>query len=286
MTRNRAFTLIELLVVIAIIAILAAILFPVFAQAKAAAKKTSSLSNLKQTTLGVIMYMGDSDDTFPMGSGYCWYYPTDGGWAWDTQPYMKSLSILRDPGDTIQKGMFQTWMGDDVSYISYASNGYIAWNTSVNNNITAGVMGMVQGQEIKGVETRCGTGDNWGGWYGQSIVKQSDINEIAATIAMASRYGGTNVYGGGDIMTNNTGWDSTGAQAIPDGTRDSTVAYTVTMNGKTFTINKDQRFGAVGVYGDQGIFSFTDGHAKTMNPVSTNPNNNTQHDKNLWDRTR
>lgn len=62
---KRAFTLIELLVVIAIIAILAAILFPVFAQAKAAAKKTSALSNQKQLGLAVIMYQGDYDDVYP-----------------------------------------------------------------------------------------------------------------------------------------------------------------------------------------------------------------------------
>ena len=61
---KSAFTLIELLVVIAIIAILAAILFPVFAQAKAAAKKTASLSNFKQVNLGCIMYSTDYDDRF------------------------------------------------------------------------------------------------------------------------------------------------------------------------------------------------------------------------------
>ncbi|CAN5551225.1 hypothetical protein BH11ARM2_BH11ARM2_16050 [soil metagenome] len=62
---KKAFTLIELLVVIAIIAILAAILFPVFAQAKQAAKKTASLSNVKQHATAIIMYGGDSDDVFP-----------------------------------------------------------------------------------------------------------------------------------------------------------------------------------------------------------------------------
>jgi prepilin-type N-terminal cleavage/methylation domain-containing protein/prepilin-type processing-associated H-X9-DG protein len=67
MKRKRAFTLIELLVVIAIIAILAAILFPVFAQAKEAAKKTQDLSNQKQIALGQVMYMGDADDMFPRG---------------------------------------------------------------------------------------------------------------------------------------------------------------------------------------------------------------------------
>ena len=59
---KRAFTLIELLVVIAIIAILAAILFPVFAQAKAAAKKTVCVSNVKQVSLANIMYSGDYDE--------------------------------------------------------------------------------------------------------------------------------------------------------------------------------------------------------------------------------
>ena len=70
MSTRRAFTLIELLVVIAIIAILAAILFPVFAQAKAAAKKTSALSNLKQNAVAVLMYNTDYDDTFAQ-SAYC-----------------------------------------------------------------------------------------------------------------------------------------------------------------------------------------------------------------------
>jgi prepilin-type N-terminal cleavage/methylation domain-containing protein/prepilin-type processing-associated H-X9-DG protein len=64
--KQRAFTLIELLVVIAIIAILAAILFPVFAQAKEAAKKTTCISNLKQLGIASIMYSGDNDDTYVM----------------------------------------------------------------------------------------------------------------------------------------------------------------------------------------------------------------------------
>ena len=66
MQRSEAFTLIELLVVIAIIAILAAILFPVFAQAKLAAKKASDLSNMKQIGTGTAIYLGDNDDVFPL----------------------------------------------------------------------------------------------------------------------------------------------------------------------------------------------------------------------------
>ena len=67
---RKAFTLIELLVVIAIIAILAAILFPVFAQAKAAAKRSACLSNMKQVGTGLYLYAGDYDDTFITDSKY------------------------------------------------------------------------------------------------------------------------------------------------------------------------------------------------------------------------
>lgn len=63
---KRAFTLIELLVVIAIIAILAAILFPVFAQAKVAAKKAQSISNVKQITTSAMIYLADADDVMPI----------------------------------------------------------------------------------------------------------------------------------------------------------------------------------------------------------------------------
>jgi|GEM_PF-278313 len=70
MNLKRAFTLIELLVVIAIIAILAAILFPVFAQAKLAAKKTQTLSQFKQTGVASNIYLTDSDDVFPLAMSF------------------------------------------------------------------------------------------------------------------------------------------------------------------------------------------------------------------------
>lgn len=85
---RRAFTLIELLVVIAIIAILAAILFPVFSQAKLAAKKTQSISNIKQLGTGVMIYMTDNDDVYPMseyGSGGNYF-----SWASMVYPYVKN----------------------------------------------------------------------------------------------------------------------------------------------------------------------------------------------------
>ncbi len=92
---RRAFTLIELLVVIAIIAILAAILFPVFAQAKLAAKKTVDLSNQKGIATAFVLYAGDNDDFFPLTS-----YPAKGNtWPLRCQPYIKSWEMFRSPGD-------------------------------------------------------------------------------------------------------------------------------------------------------------------------------------------
>ncbi|HWD38757.1 MAG TPA: prepilin-type N-terminal cleavage/methylation domain-containing protein [Fimbriimonas sp.] len=109
--RNSAFTLIELLVVIAIIAILAAILFPVFAQAKAAAKKTQCLSNTKQVGLAAVMYANDYDDNFPFNAngqiGITYYgEPYINGamdpgaqtnWVRGIYPYVKSFGLYLCP---------------------------------------------------------------------------------------------------------------------------------------------------------------------------------------------
>src|SRR3989475_5553945 len=81
MRRTKGFTLIELLVVIAIIALLAAILFPVFAQAREKARAASCLSNLKQMGYAWMMYAHDYDERFPMSNG--------GSTVWNDCPTMK-----------------------------------------------------------------------------------------------------------------------------------------------------------------------------------------------------
>jgi prepilin-type N-terminal cleavage/methylation domain-containing protein len=88
---KKAFTLIELLVVIAIIAILAAILFPVFAQAREKARGISCLSNIKQDGLGVLMYTQDYDETYPIGVQNDW----NNSWPVGILPYTKNNGIFR-----------------------------------------------------------------------------------------------------------------------------------------------------------------------------------------------
>ena len=96
---TRGFTLIELLVVIAIIAILASILFPVFSRARAKARQTSCLSNLKQLGLAEMMYNQDNDEQFTIATTSWTPGPADQGVTWDQAliPYMKNEEILVCP---------------------------------------------------------------------------------------------------------------------------------------------------------------------------------------------
>ncbi len=113
---KRGFTLIELLVVIAIIAILAAILFPVFARAREKARQASCLSNVKQISLAILMYVGDYDECFPflynvppVGSRY--------GLAQLIQPYIKNAQVYNCPSSDGTVTM-------PISYLEHRSYGY------------------------------------------------------------------------------------------------------------------------------------------------------------------
>jgi len=100
--RRSAFTLIELLVVIAIIAILAAILFPVFAQAREKARTISCLSNFKQASIAIQMYIQDYDEAMvPVEYGCCAYDPNAGDRMWPqlVYPYTKNRQIEKCPSD-------------------------------------------------------------------------------------------------------------------------------------------------------------------------------------------
>jgi len=98
--KRTGFTLIELLVVIAIIAILAAILFPVFARAREKARQASCQSNQKQIGLAFKMYEQDYDERTPGGYYVSWHWGDQYFWCWPLQPYMKNTQMLICPSNT------------------------------------------------------------------------------------------------------------------------------------------------------------------------------------------
>jgi len=171
---RRGFTLIELLVVIAIIAILAAILFPVFARARENARRASCMSNLKQIGIGIMMYTQDYDDTYPMimdpsrsytqntaspsvpAEKYTVASPTESyvgnyfTWMDSVFPYTKSIQVLDCPSRPMpwkrpSDGALRYWP-------HYAYNGWLAggWNTVGGGTGYKGVkMASVEGSSQK-----------------------------------------------------------------------------------------------------------------------------------------
>ncbi len=272
---KKAFTLIELLVVIAIIAILAAILFPVFAQAKAAAKKTQSLSNTKNLGLGVIMYTGDVDDVGPYANPYkdaatgeweeggSWWGP---GWVFKTQPYIKNFAVFQAPGEPARTG--GAW---DRPTLSYQINAYVDefWN---------GKYGAVS------------TGGDW------TMTKPSfgSIGRPADTILIGERHHS-------DYQPKRlAAFGSPEGQGVQGSAPFVGVPWMDSWLGPGETPNGDDKNGAgasndwpngfngtvTPAWSGSANFVFVDGHSKAMKPVQTCPGKWTQPEKNMWDGSR
>jgi len=178
---RKAFTLIELLVVIAIIAILAAILFPVFAQAKQAAKAAASLSNVKQETLGNIMYAGDFDDDLPLGTA--WNTGNDQGcygpglcfsvWSWSIAPYVKNSQIYMDPlAVPNPKSTSLPQTNYDTYYIQYGYNYTYLSPMHVQNGPESGLSSTAVGDPAdtvmissKWANSEQKSGSDWATWF-------------------------------------------------------------------------------------------------------------------------
>lgn len=300
MNLRKAFTLIELLVVIAIIAILAAILFPVFAQAKLAAKKIQSLSNVKQMGLAIQMYIGDTDDRYlpafnpPDGTGDWAQYNSAGVnlntlWTINTQPYIKSINLNFSPADS-EAGKADSaipWAG---VHISYSANGYLdGWSNGFGQHGPMGIRG-------------------WKGWLNgddgaNGSLNSSSISQAAGTILLAERdsddvkkyqaahggaccggSGGTySAFGPFSVFINQNVW-------APDSIPQGAATVPQSSNGKAHTggigFNENEDGAVSTKFSGQGNFVFCDGHAKSMKPVATNPNQITRPQDNMWDGLR
>jgi len=241
--RSEGFTLIELLVVIAIIAILAAILFPVFARARENARRTSCLSNLKQIGLGLIQYTQDYDEKITSSwycttdsSGNCTMGDSGGDTASDptTQhykwmdaifPYVKSEQVFNCPSDSIspQYIYYQNASGANYNYGSYGIN-VTYWGSNLVHSPA-----------------------------GRSLAAIADVSRTVYATDFDFDY--NSPYGTIDNVAPELAWKC----ASGEGTCSGTTPYGLaTVNGKPH-IGR-----VIGRHLDTSVVLFCDGHVKSM----------------------
>jgi len=173
--RKRGFTLIELLVVIAIIAILAAILFPVFAKARAKARQASCNSNMKQIGTACAMYQQDYDGIYVPVASQTGFGSGNGIW-WSSliAPYMKSLQLLLCPSFACNYGGIGTWTG--AGYCGDTAGG-----TSTCDNPP-------RSRFVGGYGINWGRNDLNGAWTGPAGRKDSATNAPGTTVLIGESH--------------------------------------------------------------------------------------------------
>jgi prepilin-type N-terminal cleavage/methylation domain-containing protein/prepilin-type processing-associated H-X9-DG protein len=200
-TKNsKGFTLIELLVVIAIIAILAAILFPVFAKAREKARMTTCLSNEKQIGLGILQYQQDYDERFP-----CGIQSLGGpGWAGQIYEYVKSVNVFKCPDDSWSGSVNESY---GINEILVDSAAMAANHTPEGGAMTAAQLNAPTKTVLLAETIECGTyqspssptettspsvdGLNYSGWGGGLNIASSVCTNMASGLNIGGITGGS-----------------------------------------------------------------------------------------------
>lgn len=267
----NAFTLIELLVVIAIIAILAAILFPVFAQAREKARQTSCISNNRQGGLALLMYVQDYDEQFPSGSkvgpgdGVNQQYEFGIGWAGQVSPYMKNTGILKCPDDSTSP-ISATATTEQLFPVSYSYNYNIATHPG-DASLTA-PSSTVMLSEVKGNQADVTAGDE----IGKSTAAPSTYSSTGNGAYILMEY-----VTAGSFLSNNP----TATGGLP------TLLYSTGVSGGYKVTDLPAIFdgglngGKDGRHSGGAIYYLADGHAKYFKPggVSVGSNANGSSDR-------
>jgi len=235
---RKAFTLIELLVVIAIIAILAAILFPVFAAAREKARQTTCASNEKQLGLAFLQYSQDFDETMPAIS-------SDGtGWAGAIYPYVKSVNAFVCPDDPTSAGAC-CYDTAPQNMTSYAYNGNIGANSAYSiDGATAKMSEPVKTVLLAEIGVLRGGGNQTGGIGGICDLTSSESSNTYRSMA-----------GNGETLTDHN--------RVP-GLAAYDTGYMGELNGVTNT-GVNIFTGATGRHVSGANYAFCDGHVKFLN---------------------
>ncbi len=259
--RSSGFTLIELLVVIAIIAILAAILFPVFAQAREKARAIACLSNTKQLALGIIQYEQDVDEKTPPGVNP---YGGGEGWAGQIYPYVKSTGVFLCPDDSTS-----THAGNVAfHYSSYGYNSQVSIADPSQPNgcasaepdslTLAAYNAPAKTVLLFEVQGSTGYDVSRGGLIGDGATVANGDDDLQTCGGSA---GGTGVGGGYDP----SGYNSNGGNA---GGNAGTLKYATGRLRNTFTGAAINDFTPSGRHTGGANYVMADGHAKFFRPAA------------------